>query len=410
MATYENYKDSGVKWLGQIPSHWDMRPNISFLIEQKSRVDQRKDLDLLSLTLKGVIFRDKESGEGKMPESFEAYKIVNPNEIIFCLFDMDETPRTVGVSNQKGMITGAYDIFHVAKDVNVKFLFYYYLSVDNAKALRPYYSGLRKVVKIGTFKHIQTPIPPANEQKAIVAYLDKVTGEIDRAIEAQQKMIEALNERKQIIITRAVTHGLNPDAPLRDSGIDWLGKIPAHWEITTLRRLFKIRAGGDAKLNLYSDTQDKTHPYPVFTNAKDASSVYGYTSKAIFPKNSITVTGRGDIGKAFYRNVPFDAIIRLLVLTPYSLNNCEFFAHYINSVLVFKSDSAAVSQLSAVQIAPSTIVLPPEREQTEIVNYIHKQRRPINIAIEDCERMISLLQERKQIIINEVVTGKKKVI
>lgn len=237
MAEYSEYKDSGQQWLGMVPSHWNLQSVNSVLKEQKELVGKRNDLDLLSLTLNGVIYRDKFSGIGKMPSDFESYKIIKPNDLIFCLFDLDETPRTVGVAHQHGMITGAYDVFSSEDNLLIQFLYYYFLAIDNDKALKPYYSGLRKVVKINRFKHIQIPIPPKEEQKAIVAYLDRVTADIDKAIAAKERIIASLEERRKIIITDAVRHGINPETPMKDSGIDWLGEIPAHWEVIRIKYL-----------------------------------------------------------------------------------------------------------------------------------------------------------------------------
>ena len=128
---------------------------------------------LLSLTTNGIIKRDIEGGKGKFPKDFDTYQVIEPNDIVFCLFDVDETPRTVGVSSLKGMLTGAYDAFSIRNSVDAHFINYYYTAVDDIKALRPYYTGLRKVVRRDKFMSISIPIPPIAEQKKIVAFLDK---------------------------------------------------------------------------------------------------------------------------------------------------------------------------------------------------------------------------------------------
>lgn len=421
MATYDSYKDSGVKWLGKIPSHWEMCANTTFLQEQKKNVGRRKDLDLLSLTLNGVIFRDKESGEGKMPSSFENYKIVSPNDIIFCLFDIDETPRTVGVAKQTGMITGAYDVFKVNDRALVDYIYYYYLSIDYCKALKPYYTGLRKTIKPTTFKHIITPIPPLNEQEAIVSYLDKVTADIDKAIEAQQKMIEALNERKQIIITRAVTRGLNPDAPLKDSGIDWLGQIPEHWERICLKYL------GDARNGLtYSpgDLVDNGRLVIRSSNIKDNrlsfndnAYVKDFPYKFNIKLGDIIICSRNGsaslVGKSIYIEKDIDATFGAFMLR-FRPNRPSKFWHYAlqSCIAAYKAlfSTSTINQLTVSTFRHMVIALPPESEQQNIVVYLDLESKKLDSAISNCEQTISLLQERKQIIINEVVTGKKKVI
>lgn len=161
------------------PLHWPLIRLRNLLKECNNSVGFRKDIPLLSLTKKGVILRDMESGKGKFPKDFESYKIVDPGHIIFCLFDIDETPRTVGLSNLHGMITGAYDVFNITDIVHKDFIYYYFLAVDEQKALKPYYSGLRKVIQMPKFLSIRIPIPPLDEQKKIVEFLSTKTSQID---------------------------------------------------------------------------------------------------------------------------------------------------------------------------------------------------------------------------------------
>ena len=189
------------------PAHWKRVRNMTFLVDQSEKVGKRSDdYQLLSLTTNGVIVRDVESGKGKFPKDFETYKVVEPGELVFCLFDIDETPRTVGLSNNYGMITGAYDVFKVKDSiVNPSYVYAFYLVVDNIKALRPYYSGLRKVVKHNRFMQIGFPLPPIEEQNAIVDYIRSKTCKIDSMIEALKQEIERLTEYKQRLISDVVT-------------------------------------------------------------------------------------------------------------------------------------------------------------------------------------------------------------
>ena len=148
MKRYEHYSAVNSLLTKEVPSHWTMKRNRVFLRPKFVSVGQDANLyPLLSLTTNGIILRDVESGKGKFPKDFDAYQVVEPNDIVFCLFDVDETPRTVGLSSLNGMLTGAYDAFSIADTVNPSYINYYYTAVDDIKALRPYYTGLRKVVK-----------------------------------------------------------------------------------------------------------------------------------------------------------------------------------------------------------------------------------------------------------------------
>ena len=147
---YEVYKKSEYDWLPEIPAHWELRRHKNVLSEHRDYIGNRgKQFKMLSLTMNGVIIRDTESGKGKFSKDVDKYVVVSPGDFVFCLFDVDETPRTVGLSKFEGMITGAYDVF-TPHDINPEFFYYYYLSLDNVKALKPLYSGLRKVIGFST--------------------------------------------------------------------------------------------------------------------------------------------------------------------------------------------------------------------------------------------------------------------
>ena len=196
----------------EIPFSWQLVRNRNILREENILVGNRTDLPLLSLTKSGIILRDIASGKGKFPKDFEKYKEVIPGNIVFCLFDIDETPRTVGLSSHSGMITGAYDVFSINNDIiDSRFLYHYFIAVDNIKALRPYYTGLRKVVQIASFLGIQIPIPPLEEQRAIVEYIERKNKAIDDMIANLRAEIDFLTEYKQRLIADAVTGQIKID-------------------------------------------------------------------------------------------------------------------------------------------------------------------------------------------------------
>ena len=202
-------KPSGISWIGDIPKHWHFLRNKNLFIPHYEAVGTRNDIPLLSLTTEGVILRDVESGKGKFPKDFEKYNVVYPNCIIFCLFDIDETPRTVGLCHNYGMITNAYSSFKIADSVLPRFVNYYYTVVDNIKGLRPYYTGLRKVVQGNKFMQLKVPIPPIEEQEEIVDYIDRKTTEIDRLVVELTYQVEYLKEYKQRLIADVVTGKIN---------------------------------------------------------------------------------------------------------------------------------------------------------------------------------------------------------
>lgn len=240
MPKYEAYKDSGVEWLGDIPSHWNCLSNKNIFKIRKSLVGKHSsEYELLSLTLRGIIKRDMDNPEGKFPAEFNTYQEVRVGDFVFCLFDVEETPRTVGLSDFNGMITGAYTVFEVNNNFDKKFLYYFYLNLDQNKRLKPLYRGLRNTIPKDSFMAFKSFVPSKIEQTAIANFLDEKTVKIDEAIAIKEKQIELLKERKQIIIQQAVTQGLDPTVPMKDSGVEWIGKIPAHWEVIRLKDICK---------------------------------------------------------------------------------------------------------------------------------------------------------------------------
>lgn len=174
----------------------------------------------------------------------------------------------------------------------------------------------------------------------------------------------------------------------KKSGISWIGEIPSHWEEAVLGHIFDIVAGGDAKPELYSIEKDTVHIHPVYTNTKDENSTYAFTCNPPFGPNAITVTGRGDIGRAFYRNHLFDAIVRLLVLTPRSIDlDGRYYAFFINSIQGITSDSAAIGQLSTQQLYPFKATIPPLAEQRRIVEYLSSKTTKIDSYVAERERV-----------------------
>lgn len=187
MNRYDNYKDSGVKWMRMIPSHWEKYRNKDIFTESKKFVGGNStDYTLLSLTKQGVIIRDLTENKGKFPKEFDSYKVVENGDMVFCLFDVDETPRTVGLSEHDGMITGAYNIFKL-KGVLPDFILYYYLAIDDRKGFKPLYKGLRKVIPLQSFMSSTIFLPPLSEQTAIASYLKDKTSKIEQYVTERER-------------------------------------------------------------------------------------------------------------------------------------------------------------------------------------------------------------------------------
>ena len=405
MATYDSYKDSGVKWLGQIPSHWELKKLRAFFDEVSEQNLSRKSSNQLQFKYGTIVPKQDQSVDKDVWNTISKYTLVEPGDIIINGLNLnyDVISQRIGIVREEGVITSAYVSIRPKSLASAKFYEYLLKALDARKTFHGFGTGVRATLAWKELKHKLLPVVPFVEQEAIVAYLDKVTGEIDRAIEAQQKMIDALNERKQIIITRAVTRGLNPDAPLRDSGIDWLGQIPAHWICTKLKYFIKIKSG-DAIVN--SELTDNG-TYPVFGGGEMMGRSNNYN---VAPGNIVV----GRVGARCGCVTPIVenswATDNALVITPLDIQ-IDYLIYVLHGADLNKIASTnAQPLLTGTKVKNTFIPVPTFEEQIVIANQLNKRCEEVNEAIANCERMITLLTERKQIIINEVVTGKKKVI
>ena len=194
------------EWFSSSPSEWNVvENNTLFKISKRVVGEDWRKFDLLSMGKPGVTVRDMESGKGKFPESFDGYQIVEPGDLIFCLFDMNETPRTVGYSEIGGMITPAYTVMKTFSGNNPKFLYYLYLMIDEVKGLQPYYTGLRNSIRPVTFLGLEVMIPTEEMQDQIVLELDRKISLINDTIQMEKERIENLENLKNSIVRRLVT-------------------------------------------------------------------------------------------------------------------------------------------------------------------------------------------------------------
>lgn len=202
-------KASGVDWIGEVSKSWEIgRCKDIFTLKKNEVVNGGKGYSLLSLTKQGVIVRDMENPSGKFPANFETYQEIDPGDFIFCLFDIEETPRTIGVSNFTGMITGAYTAMRLASGYCSKFMEFQMLSFDQNKALRPLYTGMRNTIPKSVFGGISIALPPLTEQIKIANYLENMTALIDKQLVLIDRKIDSLSQFRTSVIHEAVTKGV----------------------------------------------------------------------------------------------------------------------------------------------------------------------------------------------------------
>ena len=419
MQQYDSYKDSGVKWLGEIPSHWEMLPGLAIFKENKEKNSNLAVNTVLSLSY-GKIVVKKDIDEGLVPAEYNTYQIVHPGYIIIRCTDLqnDKVSLRTGLVKDDGIITGAYLGLVTNGKYNSSFMHYFLHAWDITKEIYRHGNGLRQSLSWLDLRRLPILIPPLSEQTAIANYLDTATAKIDAAIAQQQKMIDLLNERKQIIINRAVTKGLNPNAKMKDSGVEWIGEIPDGWSFLPGKSLYhenKVKNKNNEETNVLSLSYGKIIRKKELVEGLQPEN---YNSYQIVEPNYIIirctdlqndhtslriglVKERGIITGAYLGLIPHGNIIPSYL---------HLFLHVFDITKeIYRYGSGTRQSLNWVDFKNLPILIPSPEEQESICKYVNDIEAKINKQVFIASNQISLLQERKQIIINEVVTGKVKV-
>ena len=428
MNRYDSYEDSGVKWLGEIPSHWEMR-------KMKFSFDERSDkgypsLPLLAATQNhGVIKKeDYENRTVEATKSLDTLKKVEKGDFVISLRSFQ---GGIELCYCRGIISPAYTIL---RPTHIKGCYFKYLGKSPIfiQLLKSMVTGIREGQNIdyAKLRDNQLPIPSLKEQEAIANYLDSATSKIDEAIAQQQKMIDLLNERKQIIINNAVTKGLDPNVKMKPSGIDWIGDIPEHWEARKLGSIGSTINGVSHDSAYFGEGYPFVSYSDVYKNVSLPKTVLGLAKSSnqerllfsvekgdvFFTRTSETAEEIGFSSTCLetIENAVFAGfLIRFRpqegLIEP-SFSKYYFRAYIHRSYFVKEMNLVIRASLSQQLLKGLPILLPPLKEQREIADYLDNQIIGIDSCISNINKQISLLQERKQIIINDVVTGKVKVV
>lgn len=429
MSAYAEYQDINLPWLKAIPAHWEVRRNKNIFTEQKEIVGEKSsNYTLLSLTLNGIVPRDMDGG-GKFPESFDKYKIVRIGDMAFCLFDIDETPRTVGLSGHDGMLTGAYTIMHVS-NINSRFIYYYYLALDNGKMLKPLYSGLRKTININTFQSTKVPVPPRDEQDQIVRFLDWKVSSINKLISNYRHQIALLDEMKQQRIDKAVVKGLHERSFIHNDDIRWDIDYPEHWQIRRIRESFSFRKGlSITKANL-EETGIAVISYGQIHSKKNSGvglneELIRYVNKTYLTTNRSCLVEKGDFifadtsedvsgcGNCAYvdQDDTIFAGYHSIIAHPAGSTNNKYLAYLFKSPtwrcqIRKKVNGVKVYSITQAMLKDAFILIPPATEQEEIVRHLDEVCAKIDAVIKKMEEKIENLQDLKIRLIADTVTGK----
>lgn len=414
-------KPSGIEWIGYIPDDWEVRKLLSLFKEHKDRNKNLEEQNLLSLSYGKIKRKDINNNDGLLPASFETYNIVEKGDIVFRLTDLQNDKRSLrtGIVTQRGIITSAYVTIRPKIKLDSRFYYYLYHMYDICKVFYGMGDGVRQGMGFEDLKNIPTLIPPLKTQQKIADYLDEKCGEIDATIAKQKESIEKLKAYKQSLISETVTKGLDKSAPLKPSGIDYLGDIPNDWEVKRVKNTGKL-IGGSAFPDEYQGVKNEEIPFikvkslaedPISRNGKDSISE-SIRSKLNAEKFIIGSVVFAKVGAALllqrFRILEFESCIDNNMMGFIPLVIEPRFFKYVTVLFDFSYfvNPGTVPSINQEQIGNIKIPFPPLKTQQKIADYLDSKCSQIDKYITEKQNIIQKLDAYKKSLIFECVTGK----
>lgn len=415
-------KDSGISWVGEIPKEWTIMPLYCFYSERKNKNIFGAENNLLSLSYGKVIRKDINTSEGLLPSNYNGYNIVEAGDIIIRPTDLQNDKRSLrtGLSKERGIITSAYIALKPKNGINSRFYNYLLHTYDILKVFYNMGNGVRQGLNYDEFAKLMVYSPSDTEQQRIAEFLDRECGKIDGLKADIQAQIDTLEQYKRSVITEAVTHGLNPSVPMKDSGAGWMPLIPSHWKADKLK--FHLRQRGIKNqidkqvLSLYreygivpKDSRDDNHN----VTSEDVSD-YRYVRVGDFVVNKMKAW-QGSVAVSNYEGIVSPAYF--VYEFSDDLINKRYF-HYLMRNKTYATEFRRLSggiregqwDLPSEALNNTIILLPPFDEQQEIADYLNNKCAEIEQIIADKKSQIETLDGYKKSLIFEYVTGKKEVV
>ena len=417
-------KDSGIEWIGEIPEGWEILAHKYIMHKEKSICEHYSGEDVISLTLNGVVKRDLENPSGKMPTTFDGYQFVDPNDLLLCLFDIDVTPRCVGLVKDYGVTSPAYSRFKIHSGFCNAYYNYLLRFIDDEKVFVHLSKNLRSSLTESDFGAIKTIVPPKAEQQRIADYLDNTTFEIDTLLSKARSSIEEYKKLKQAVITQAVTKGVRGEREMKDSGVEWIGEIPREWEISRIKYVSIFEPSCDFK-KLTPETIITYSPMECIKNGtfERRTSLYGNLAHTLTPFQNgdivmAKVTPCFENGNIAIMNELQSGYglgsSELFVFRPQNINTRYLFYWLQNKLFVHQACATMTGTGGLKRISPSfvkncNIHYPSTAEQAQIADYLDAKCAEIDKLIAKKEHLVKELEGYKKSLIYEVVTGKREV-
>ncbi len=397
---------------GPLPADWTLEPLRKYLTRRRSVVGSNSRVHtLLSLTLRGVIVRDLSQMKGKFPASFDSYQEVKPGDFVFCLFDVEETPRTVGCARGGGMITGAYDVFACNNPLVREFLLRLLTVQDDQKRFAPLYRGLRKTIPKGSLLALRVPMPPSTDLPLIVRYLDHAEMRIAKAIAGKNELLKHLLDARRAkiateILGERASVKLHPNLPF---------ETPTHWEIAPFWSVApEVSISGHAEKELLSVYLDRG----VIRYSESGGQVHkpslDLSAYQLVKPNDLVLNNqqawRGSVGVSRYEGIISPAYVVCRLDERFEREFANFLFRSPALVCQFELASRGVGsiqrQLHRQSLRVLRVPVPPRAEQARIASKLLAETRGLDAAADSLRQEIAFLKEYRVRLISDVVTGK----
>ena len=423
---YPSYKKSGVEWLGDVPEHWNLKRFGYLFDENKKKNIGLKETNVLSLSYGNIKEKNIDDNKGLLPESFETYQIIEPNNIVFRFTDLQNDKRSLrsAISKYHGIITSAY--IAVKTKQNADFYNYLFRAYDLQKVFYSMGEGMRQSLKMDELNKMPVVLPNKDEQKRIVSFLDIETARIDNLIAKQEKLNELLEEQRKSIISHAVTKGLNPNALMKDSGVEWLGEVPEHWMTPSSKHLLEIPItdGPHETPNFVDDGVPFISAEAISKGKIDFDKKRGYItselnaiySKKYSPKidDIYMVKSGATTGKV----AMVETTEEFNIWSPLAVFRCNknkvlpkfllavFNSSHFYDALVLNWSYGTQQNIGMGVLSNIEIPYPSLKEQAEIIQHLDAQNTKFDKLISTQSQLIEKLKEYRSTIISHAVTGK----
>lgn len=425
--TYESYKDSGIAWIGEIPSEWKVGLVGRYFNEIKNPNINQEEKNTLQFKMGDII--SKKRGDSKYnPETIEAYNVVEPGTIMINGLNLsfDFISQRVGQVHEKGAITSTYLALYPSNGMMSDYAKYLLKAYDNCKALHAMGRGLRATLSYGIFRSEPILIPSIDEQHSIASFLDTKCGEIDSLISLQEEMISELQAYKQSVITEAVTKGLDPNAKMKDSGVEWIGEIPENWKVSKVGLQYNVILG---KMLCPKQLNDDYTLEKYYCAANvHFNGIEGELKKMWFSSldKETYLTKKGDLlvveggagagGCAIVNDDESPVYIQnsIMIVRPKLINDVRYLRYQIEQFVKrgyidVVCNKATIPHFTKDKVSNMQIPLPSFEVQQQIANYLDAKTSQIDSLISLKQQKIDELKSYKKSIIYEYVTGKKRV-